>query len=488
MKKLFTFILGMGAMLCANAQAPYAYDLSYDAANYNVQFKSTGDAPLANLILTKVSDGTKTTLSLGSITKGSNSFYLGALEIGELEKTAYNWAVQVNGNAIAEAKRVHLSELTTKTDTKNRDVRGGVAFVRDTESEAFGKSVVSVGLSQGLWVMSPTFEKEGTYHTNKFSTTNRSSSFRICENEGIIYVQDWSDAYSGIWTFDPISKSLGNFFEGTRGTGGAFTNSNGEIIGGGGTSVDIVGEGENRCMYSFQEDYPTGNGGNLLVRYDIGTAKTWGKVPDKNYGLQNMDNTNVEVLATENGVFISQIRYTSNAAANSKGCPAFKYLSKDGTVLFNSGSDMTDLKGSGSGMAINDDGTLFAFSEGANGINIYSLSWSNNVPAFEKLYNIPNSAAAEVNQLDFDIAGNLHAFIGGLGYAVFELPQDAPTATTPAKKASMITIDSTVSVKGINVDADAPVEYYNLQGVKVENPEKGIFIKCQGSKTTKVVL
>ena len=36
--------------------------------------------------------------------------------------------------------------------------------------------------------------------------------------------------------------------------------------------------------------------------------------------------------------------------------------------------------------------------------------------------------------------------------------------------------------------ASAVVEYYNLQGVKVENPEKGVFIKKQGGKTTKVVL
>lgn len=37
-------------------------------------------------------------------------------------------------------------------------------------------------------------------------------------------------------------------------------------------------------------------------------------------------------------------------------------------------------------------------------------------------------------------------------------------------------------------DDNAPVEYYNLQGVKVANPENGIFIKKQGSKATKVVL
>ena len=37
-------------------------------------------------------------------------------------------------------------------------------------------------------------------------------------------------------------------------------------------------------------------------------------------------------------------------------------------------------------------------------------------------------------------------------------------------------------------DPNAPVVYYNLQGVKVANPEKGIYIKKQGNKTSKVVL
>ena len=42
-------------------------------------------------------------------------------------------------------------------------------------------------------------------------------------------------------------------------------------------------------------------------------------------------------------------------------------------------------------------------------------------------------------------------------------------------------------VEGVEAE-NAEVDYYNLQGVKVENPEKGIFIKKQGNKTTKVVL
>lgn len=37
-------------------------------------------------------------------------------------------------------------------------------------------------------------------------------------------------------------------------------------------------------------------------------------------------------------------------------------------------------------------------------------------------------------------------------------------------------------------DADAPVEYFNLQGIRVENPANGLYIRRQGSKVEKVIL
>lgn len=45
-------------------------------------------------------------------------------------------------------------------------------------------------------------------------------------------------------------------------------------------------------------------------------------------------------------------------------------------------------------------------------------------------------------------------------------------------------------VEGISTeaDADAPVEFYDLQGRKVANPQGGIFIRRQGSKVTKVAM
>ena len=37
-------------------------------------------------------------------------------------------------------------------------------------------------------------------------------------------------------------------------------------------------------------------------------------------------------------------------------------------------------------------------------------------------------------------------------------------------------------------DSNAPVEYFNLQGVRVENPSTGLYIKRQGNKVTKVII
>lgn len=40
----------------------------------------------------------------------------------------------------------------------------------------------------------------------------------------------------------------------------------------------------------------------------------------------------------------------------------------------------------------------------------------------------------------------------------------------------------------IDDNENAPVEFFNLQGIKVENPSNGIFIRRQGTKTTKVAI
>lgn len=43
-------------------------------------------------------------------------------------------------------------------------------------------------------------------------------------------------------------------------------------------------------------------------------------------------------------------------------------------------------------------------------------------------------------------------------------------------------------IGSIEADNDAPVEYYNLQGVRVDSPANGLYIRRQGNKTTKVFI
>ena len=51
-----------------------------------------------------------------------------------------------------------------------------------------------------------------------------------------------------------------------------------------------------------------------------------------------------------------------------------------------------------------------------------------------------------------------------------------------------VTVNKTSSVDFIEDNGDIEVRYYNLQGMPVENPGTGIFIKVEGSKVTKVIL
>ena len=51
-----------------------------------------------------------------------------------------------------------------------------------------------------------------------------------------------------------------------------------------------------------------------------------------------------------------------------------------------------------------------------------------------------------------------------------------------------ILIDKKSGIADIEADENAPVEYFNLQGIRVENPAAGIYIRRQGSKVTKVLV
>ena len=65
------------------------------------------------------------------------------------------------------------------------------------------------------------------------------------------------------------------------------------------------------------------------------------------------------------------------------------------------------------------------------------------------------------------------------------------TDVTDATKYALPTlyVDKTsTGITNIEADTNAPVEYFNLQGVRVENPENGLYIRRQGNKVSKVII
>lgn len=69
----------------------------------------------------------------------------------------------------------------------------------------------------------------------------------------------------------------------------------------------------------------------------------------------------------------------------------------------------------------------------------------------------------------------------------FEITNEGYKLMADGQGHLMLVVDEGSAVSELEADENAPVEYFNLQGVKVANPEKGIYIKRQGEKVTKVI-
>ena len=71
---------------------------------------------------------------------------------------------------------------------------------------------------------------------------------------------------------------------------------------------------------------------------------------------------------------------------------------------------------------------------------------------------------------------------------VFYLENTAESGMVAFVYAKVVFSNTPTGINGISSDVDAPVEYYNLNGMRVYEPADGIFIRRQGSKVSKVVL
>ena len=465
----------------------YAYDLNVTKDNdvATVSFKLNDKSSNVDIVLTPVEGetGDDIVYNLGALEAGETTYDIALSDLSG----RYNWSVAVANKTVASGEIIATMNTWGAGSTY---YRGGIAVENNPESDNFATTYLGVGRSKGIFLLDPMYEvKEGApYWVGQFNTGNASSTFRAALYNDKFYLSDWSDPYPGIWIFDPANPTaINNIFAGATNDGTGKLTINGVAVGGGSTGLAFTGSGDDRKMFIYVEDLPTGNAGHKLYRYDIGAEDTWGaKEPVQLTTASGyLLNTNTGMLgsALHNVVFCSQTR---NAGQNIASVPAFIVINENGDVVFNGSNLSETLNGClGGGMALNADETKFAIVDNGSAIQVYDVEWSeNNVPSFTHSASIPTKDQ-EISQMAFDYSGNLHCINRKHGYYVHAVPCAAREVVTPAKS-SMVIEGSTVSISEVEAEEVevAPV-YYNLQGVQVENPSNGIYIVKRGNKVTK---
>ena len=218
-----------------------------------------------------------------------------------------------------------------------------------------------------------------------------------------VFIADWSDLHSGVWTADANgSGTFGELLDNTgRAASGLVAGLHGSVPG-----IYVEGTGANRKMYTLDEDYNAGSGTGSVLRYDIGNATSGYNTPpveatedDSN----NIQNLRADLDRDQYGTFwVSQYRYTESAAI-----PCLtRWMPGGKAPMYNSGADagLAALSVGYGSLAINDALGLLAVGAGA-GKGVYVIDISNpTAPVL--LATIPQTGY--VQDVAFDAAGNLY--------------------------------------------------------------------------------
>ncbi|MDE7472182.1 MAG: phosphodiester glycosidase family protein [Muribaculaceae bacterium] len=128
-------------------------------------------------------------------------------------------------------------------------------------------------------------------------------------------------------------------------------------------------------------------------------------------------------------------------------------------------------------------------------VNMANGSYANYVIKEVKFYNVLNQdelmgkkkaangpAKVPAAELKFRSATVPGSLLGTRGISYRYYTEDG------MKEFQQEELNTGVDNVAVDDNTAAPVEYYNLQGVRVENPAPGLYIKCQGNTATKVII
>ena len=407
-------VLGGLAVMSLGSPAmatPYASGIQLNGASSSFVLNEGG----ANVDI--VYDGGASTINLGVLAAGTHTFD---------ETLGASWEIVATKNAPAGWTQISDDNLTQSKYYSPR----GVAVDMNPARSTFGQIIVAEALggavgaggrttTDGLYIMSAdqgdiNSQGDAAYAgTIDWAAGGSSSPFKVSMNrddptDTTVYISDWSDGHSGIWTADALNPSAA-FNELLDNTG---RDAGGVVLAGGGVGPDelhgsvpvgpwVEGTGANRTMYTVDEDVRLGN----ILQYDIGlTTSGYATAPTDRVtdGGGNILNGLADVVRDEDGSWwIAQYRYTDDDVVSSlshwaDGASAPSWTSGPSTVALDLAYGSIDIL---------DTSNLLVM--GTRGGLIYVLDISDpNNPA---LVDTITHSGSYVRDVSFDIAGNIYA-------------------------------------------------------------------------------
>ena len=478
-------LLGAGsAMAAANV---YASGLKYADGKISFVLNEAAEKVVLNLIQ---NGATVKSVELGAGVKGANTVDVPA----DVAEGNYNWSLTVSAATAAEPSQMELAN-----DGLHLCGGRGLAINVYPETPNFGNMYASIpptflasgngaGGSReaaGVYAFTADMEtiNEAPYTEGlNLPASGASSPYSLkVGEEGDLFAADWGDGTGSVYMMKAGETTFSDVFaNGERADNGRVT-VNGVAVHGSVQDIAVWGKGADRILYTQDEDLPDGNG---IYQYNIGNLATpWDAAPSKFLGTPWVNNNNRLAADGRGGLWVSQYRWNEAEAY-----PCLFHVTAEGVVDFKTGDKSIFLGNTNSGdMAVNKDHSLIAMVDGSDGYKVYvaRVSWGEDgVPALEKVFdfNYTDRGARPIN-CAFDYANNLYAIFNNSGAAGgitgWQLPLEN-VCTTPANgeiKVASAVVDLTVEAE------NAPAVYYNLQGVRVANPQAGnLYIRVNGNK------